>query len=100
MPGVLLVYSLQCATFGGIHERLLVDTSHTFQIAHAEGILRPRITRMCRLDLTAGLVIVRFFLQRRDLSVSQYDTLSGDFLLKGLLPPVPDSDKKYRVTRP
>lgn len=41
---------------------------------------------MCRLDFTADLVIVRFLLQSRDLSIGQYDAFSGDFLLKCLQP--------------
>lgn len=37
----------------GIHERLLVDTPHAFQIANVEGILRPQITRTA--PLTGGI---------------------------------------------
>lgn len=67
-----------------IHERLLVDAAHTFQIAHVEGVLRPQIPRMYRLGFTTGIVIVRLLLQRCDLSLSKHDAFSGDLFLKRL----------------
>nr|ULG17350.1 hypothetical protein CfBp_00038 [Serratia proteamaculans] len=50
-------------------ECLLVDTAHTLQVAHVEGVLQPQIARMCRFDFSTNLVIVRFFLQNSDLNI-------------------------------
>ena len=69
-----------------VHERLLVDAAHAFQIAHVEGVLRPQITRVSRFDFTAGFVIVRFLLQRNDLSLGKHNAFSGDLFFKRLQP--------------
>ncbi len=41
-----------------INERLLIDTSNTFQIANIERVLRAKITWMCCFYLTTRLVIM------------------------------------------
>jgi hypothetical protein len=69
-----------------IHERLLVDAAHAFQIANVEGVLRAQITRVSRFDFTAGFVIVRLFLQHNDLSIGKHNAFSGDLFLKRLQP--------------
>ena len=65
-----------------VNERLLIDTSDTFQISHVERVLRAQITRTSGLNFATGLVITGFTFQCGDLAVSQLDTFTGHFFFQ------------------
>lgn len=65
-----------------INERLLINTSDTFQVAHVERVLRAQITRMRGFNFTAGLVITGFAFQCSDLAVVQFYPLTSHFFFQ------------------
>lgn len=56
----------------GIDEGLLVNPSHALDGADVEGVLAAKITRMGRLDLSDGYIVLLLLLQRLYLCLGQH----------------------------
>src|ERR1700756_5489222 len=60
-----------------IDEGLLINASHSLQVADIECILRAAIARMLALELAMGLLFRLGFLQRGELGLGQHQALLG-----------------------
>lgn len=63
-------------------ERLLVHASNSLHRADVERVLRAKILRMFRLDLTVGLLVLLRLVERLDLCFREHTAFSGDLGLE------------------